>query len=93
MDPDKIVSVIEVYEAQLRDAGVPKVRMNPSLTMMHLRPGEVLAHAHFLCDGAKSYAQDPTRQRKAGSHLTAIQMCLSFAGWYTLAELMEHNRP
>jgi len=41
----------------------------------------------------KKYALDPEKQRKTGSHLTAVQMCLSFAGWYTLEELMCHNRP
>ncbi len=92
MEPDVIVRVIELYEVRLRKANVPMTRMDPSRTFESLNRKERLAHAHFLCRGAKDYARDPMRQRKAGSHLTAIQMCLSFAGWYTLAELMEHNR-
>ena len=67
--------------------------MDPKLTFGELTEGELLRHAHFLCDGAKIFAINPDRRRKAGSHLTVIQMCLSFAGWYTLEDLMRHNRP
>lgn len=93
MTPEKIVSVIEMYEKRLYEAGVPKTRMDPKRTFGSSSVAERLAHAHFLCDGVKEYAKDPQRQRKTGSHLTAIQMCLSFAGWYTLEDLMNHNRP
>ena len=93
MTAEKIISVIEMYEKRLREADVPKVRMDPRRTFQSLTQEEMLAHAHFLCDGAKKYATDPEKQRKAGSHLTSIQLCLSFAGWYTLQELMDHNRP
>ena len=89
---EKIISVIEMYERNLVRASVPKVRMNPNRTFAYINSTEILAHAHFLCDGAKKLAVDPKRQRMAGSHLTAIQMCLSFAGWYTLKELQDHNK-
>lgn len=92
MTPEKTVSVIEMYEERLREGSVPKVRMDPNRTLASLNMGEMLAHAHFLCDGVKKYAQDPEKQRKTGSHLTAVQMCLSFAGWYTLQDLMDHNK-
>ena len=92
MTPEKIVSVIEMYEERLQMEGVPKVRMDPKRTFASASKQELLAHAYFLCDGVKEFARDPTRQRKAGSHLTAIQMCLSFVGWYTLEDLMNHNR-
>ncbi len=93
MTPEKIISVIEMYEERLRMEGISKVRMDPKRTFESTNKNERLMHAHFLCDGVKEYAKDSQRQRKAGSHLTAIQMCLSFAGWYTLEELMNHNRP
>lgn len=93
MTPAKIISVIEKYEARLQATGLLPQRMDPARTFGELTPTELLAHAYFLCEGAKKYAKDPLKQRKAGSHLTAIQMCLGFVGWYTLAELMEHNRP
>lgn len=93
MTPEKITSVIEMYEERLHAKKIPKIRINPKRTFASLRTDEMLAHAHFLCDGVKEYAKDPEMQRKAGSHLTAVQMCLSFAGWYTLEDIMNHNRP
>ena len=93
MTPEKIISVIEMYEKRLVRAGVPKVRINPKLTFRDVSKEELLQHAHYLCDGVKKYALDPEKKRKTGSHLTAVQMCLSFAGWYTLEDLMNHNRP
>ena len=92
MTPEKIISVIKMYETRLSDECIVKVRMDPSKKFQGASTWELLAHAHYLCDGVKQFAVDPDRQRKAGSHLTAVQMCLSFAGWYTLEELMEHNR-
>jgi hypothetical protein len=93
MKGQKIIEVIEAYERRLSAAGIPKKRMDPNRTFQRLSPEELLAHAYHLCGGAKEYAADEARLGKANRHLTAIQMCLSFAGWYTLAELMEHNRP
>jgi len=93
MTPEKIISVIEMYERRLHEEGILKGRIDPHRTFGDLTKSELLSHAYFLCDGVKIYAQDPEKRRKTGSHLTAIQMCLSFAGWYTLEELMDHNRP
>ena len=93
MTPQKIVSVVELYEKRLQDENIPKTRMSPKRTFASLEKNEILAHAHYLCDGIKEFARDPQKQRKAGSHLSSIQICLSFAGWYTLEELMDHNRP
>ena len=93
MTPEKIISVIEIYEKQLVSVGVPKARINPELTFRDVSREQLLQHAHYLCDGVKELAKDPKKKRKVGSHLTAVQMCLSFAGWYTIEELMEHNRP
>ncbi len=93
MTKEKIISVIEMYEERLRNSSVPKIRMDPKRTFGSLTLDEILAHAHYLCDGVKKNAKDPCKLRKTGSHLTAVQMCLSFAGWYTLEDLMNHNRP
>jgi hypothetical protein len=93
MKPEKILSVLAIYEHRLCAEGIPKRRMNPSRTFESLNKEEILAHAHYLIDGAKELAIDPERQRRAGSHLSSIQVCLSFAGWYTLQELMDHNKP
>lgn len=93
MTPEKIISVIEMYERRLQREGMRKVRMDPKRTFASASNFVLLEHAHFLCDGVKQYALDPERQEKAGRHLASIQMCLSFAGWYTLEDLMNHNRP
>ncbi len=93
MTPEKIITIIEMYERRLCAANIPKVRMDPKRTFASLTKKERLQHAHFLCDGVRQYAKDPQRQRKTGSHLSAIQICLSFAGWYTLEDLMNHNKP
>lgn len=92
MTSEKVIAVIEMYEKRLREEGIPKIRMDPRRTFATLAKDEILAHAHYLTDGAKEYARQGKR-RKMGSHLTAIQMCLSFAGWYTLEDLMNHNKP
>jgi len=93
MTPEKIVAVVERYEKQFKKLKIPKLRMSPERTFGSLTQAELLAHAHYLCAGTKRYARDPEKLRRAGSHLTAIQMCLSFAGWFTLQDLMNHNRP
>jgi len=67
--------------------------MDPERTFESLTRDERLAHAQFLCDRVKELARYPEKRRKMGSHLTAVQLCLSFAGWYTLEELMNHNKP
>ncbi|MDO8742648.1 MAG: hypothetical protein Q7J45_03925 [bacterium] len=90
---EAVVAIIEGYECRLRGAGIPKNKMDPRRTCESLNMFEILAHAHYLCDGVKEFAGNPRKQRKMGSHLAAVQMFLSFAGWYTLQELMDHNRP
>ncbi|MEK7629810.1 MAG: hypothetical protein AAB432_00295 [Patescibacteria group bacterium] len=92
MTAEKVISVIEMYEKQLYEAGIPKIRMDPKKTFASLSKNEILAHAHYLCDGIKKYAKNPEKQGKSGRHLASIQLCLSFAGWYTLEDLMNHNR-
>ncbi len=91
MNPEKVISVIEMYQERLTRENVPKIRMDPKKTFASLNKNEILAHAHFITDGAKECARQG-KLRKMGSHLTVVQMCLSFAGWHTLEELMNHNR-
>lgn len=93
MTPRKMLSVVKMYEHHLNQEDIPKKQMDPGRTFKSLGDKELLSHAHFLIDDAKEYASDPKKQAKANRYLTAIQMCLSFAGWYTLEELMSHNRP
>ena len=92
MTPQKIIATIEQYEQELAALGVPRKRMDPNRTFASLSREEMLMHAHYLCSGVKEYALDLQKQRKAGSHLTSVQLCMSFAGLYTLQELMDHTR-
>lgn len=92
MSPEKILSVIETYEERLVTEKVPKIRIDPKRTFSSLSNDEILAHAHYLIDGVKEYARTPNKAGKTGRHFASMQMCLSFAGWYTLEELMNHNR-
>lgn len=92
MTPEKILFVVAMYEKTLRSRNIPKKRMDPSQTFQSLNKKQRLAHAHYLCDGIKIFAHDRDKYGKLNRHFTAIQMCLSFAGAYTLEELMNHNR-
>ena len=91
MTPQHISDVLNMYSARLRAEGVPKRRMDTARTFASLNRAEILAHAHYLTDGALGYAAAPDSQGKANRHLTAVQMCLGFAGWYTLDDLRSHN--
>ncbi len=57
MDSKKVISVIEMYEEILGRENIPKIRMDPKRTFASLNNEEILAHAHFLIDGAKEYAK------------------------------------
>lgn len=93
MTPEKIIAVIEMYDERLLKYGVTKVRIDPKLTFAEVSYEDLLRHAHYLCDGVKAFARDPEKLGKLNRHLASIQMCLSFAGWYTLEDLMNHNKP
>ncbi|MEN9613723.1 MAG: hypothetical protein RLZZ347_30 [Candidatus Parcubacteria bacterium] len=96
MTTAKILSVVALYRARFEKEGIPKIRMNPDTCPRSKDTGgkrEMLAHAHYLLDGIAKYAQDPEKVGKTGRHLGSAQMLLWCAGWYTLTELMDHNRP
>lgn len=92
MTTEKIIAVAEMYRRQFEDKNIPKRPMDPNRTFKSLSEEEALAHVHHLIDGLVEMAKDPTKRRKTGSHLTAVQMILSYSGWYTLDELKSHNR-
>ena len=93
MTTEKILSLVAKYRIQFEKRGIPKIRMDSRRTLGSLPPTQLLAHAHYLLDGLAEYAQDPEKKGKTGRHLASVQMILSFAGWYTLQDLMNHNRP
>ena len=92
MTPEKIRDVVTFYHSTLTQAGIQPQRINVHSSFGSVSQTALLAHAHYLCEGVlnMNIAQ---HYGKANRHLTAVQMCLSFAQWYTLHELREHNRP
>lgn len=93
MTPERILATIGVYEYLLKKADVPKTQAPPGTYFGKLSEKDQLAHAHFLCDLVKEVVNDPELWGKTNRLFAALQMCLSNAGWYTLEELKDHNRP
>ncbi len=92
MEKDKIISIIEMYQERFKKEGVFKRRMDTS-SKERLRKDEMLAHAHFLTEGVLEFVKNPEKKGKTGRHLGSMQMLLRCAGWYSLDELMNHNKP
>ena len=93
MMPTKILSIVDVYTLRLLESGVTAKRIDVRKSFAQLNTPETLAHALYLCENIRSFVHDTKKVGKSGRHLASIQMCLSFAGWYSLEEVMEHNRP
>ncbi len=92
MKREKIYAVIEQYGERLRAEHVIPKRIPTNQTFKDCSVDEVLSHAHYLVVVFRTF--DAKEQYgKLNRHLAAIQMLLSFAGWYTLRDIMEHNRP
>jgi hypothetical protein len=92
MDQQKILEVVERYRILFNELKVPKQRMDTKRTMAELTKDEMLAHAHYLLEGVEWHAKIPGKEGKTGRHLASVQMILSFAGIYTIEDLMSHNR-
>ncbi len=93
MTPEKILAITNQYKECLSRQGIKPKRIDPSWYFKDCDQNELLAHAAYLCEGIKEFTHDPTKYGKANRHLAAIQMCLGFAGMYTLNQLVDHNRP
>lgn len=92
MSTEQMLRMLEIYEKRLAAIGIPKVAMDSDRTFGSLSRDEILAHAHYLIDGTRKHILDPDKEGKANRHFASIQMCLSFANWYTLEDLKGHNR-
>lgn len=95
MTEEKILEVVARYRHRFTLENIPKRRMNPHCFFSPHRNAstrQMLMHAHYLLDGIEAYAKDPARTGKTGRHLGSCQTLLWAAGWYTLDELMQHNR-
>jgi len=93
MTPDKILAVAQTYSTILQAQGISPARIDPSCSFSTQTNSSLLQHALYLCVGIAEFAGDPDKIGKANRHLAAAQMCLSFAGLYTLDELCRHNEP
>jgi hypothetical protein len=93
MTPEKILTIVAIYEKRLLEEKIFKIRIDPKRTFASLSKEEILSHAYYLIDGIKEYIKTPNKEGKACRHLASVQMCLSFAGWYSLEDLINHNRP
>ncbi len=83
MTPEKILQLIDLYEEML--CNWPKINYHSSY-LDDLNKSEILSYAHHLCGIA------PTLKHENLNYcLAAIQTCLSFAGWFTLDDIREHN--
>lgn len=92
MSPEKIADLARRYMEELEEDAVEPERMDEDHTFESLTERGILSHALYLAHGILKFVHNPEKYDKANRHLTAIQMCLSFAGRYMLKELMEHNR-
>lgn len=95
MNIHKITHILVEYKTTLENLGVKPRRILTNKTFREYckDPDALLSHALYLVEGALITAQDKDKYGKLNRHLTAVQMCLSFAGLYSLDELMAHNRP
>ena len=95
MNTHKITHILVEYKNTLESVGVVPRRILTHKTFGEYSedPDALLSHALYLVEGALVTAQDKDKYGKLNRHLTAIQMCLSFAGLYSLDELMAHNKP
>lgn len=92
MDVEQIRAVVRTYDVLLSGKNVMPQRLALHRTFASCSREELLAHAKHLIDQFPTI--HPTEQYgKLNRHLSAIQMCLSFAGKFSLGELLEHNRP
>ena len=91
MEQRKIQSVIELYRKRFEEVGIQKKRMEPNEFFSSKQ--QMLEHAHFLLEGILEYSQNPEQRGKTGRHLGSVQTLLWCAEWYTLDEIMNHNRP
>lgn len=93
MTPHTIEALAALYAAKLRAGGISPQRIDPTCSFGEVTQSDVLAHALYLSEQLPTFVHQEDSLGKANRHLTAIQMCLSFARVYTLNELMAHNRP
>ncbi len=92
MTPEKIKENVDRYIAELSKYGISARKINSKYTFGSQPKENILAHAMYLCKNIQDFIFDSKQWDKVNRHYAAIQMCLSFAHWYTLDQLREHNK-
>ena len=92
MEPEKIRSVVALYRTRFEAEGIPKKRMAVEQCCPKTKE-EMLAHAHYLLDGVDEFSRNPEKVGKTGRHLASVQTLLVVTGWYSLEDVMNHNKP
>lgn len=93
MDMQTIVCATQQYRDTLDDSGIVPQRIDEHSRFADVSVNQLLQHARYLCDSVLDFAQHSDKTHKTNRHYAALQMCLSFAGWYTLGDIMNHSRP
>ena len=91
METEHIKKVVLMYKKRLELRNIQPQRMNIKMTPP--LESEVLPHAHYLVNSVLHYLKHDDKYGKINRHLSSIQNCLLFAGWYTISDLMKHNKP
>ncbi len=92
MKRKEILAIVAKYKKKLERSAITPRRIAKRRTFGSCTHIELLQHALYLVVHIEEI--DSVRQRdKLNRHFAAMQMCLSFADWYTLESLMNHNRP
>lgn len=91
MDGKKVLEVVSIYRSSFKKMGICK--LNPPHDQ--LVGGEffsILAHCCGMLDKIEKFVAEG-RMEKVFRWLGFVQGCLWSAGFYTLEELKNHNRP
>ncbi len=92
MTPEKILSVIANYKEKLQAEGAAPQRLSPKKSFGASSQNELANHAYYLTETVAEHIRNH-KIEKAHRHLGSLQTILSFLRWYSLEELMSHNRP
>jgi hypothetical protein len=78
---------------ELKKAGIKRKRISVDRNWALCSREELLGHAYYLLGGIRKYVKKRNKVGKTGRHLGSVQTILMAAGWQTLRDSMEHNRP
>lgn len=94
MTPEKVLEVLDLYEAAFARSGIGAGQMKFDIKLSGSVQPTLLAlgHCNGLIDDMRRFVAEG-RMDKVFRWLGFIQGVLWTNGWYTLAELMDHNRP